>query len=370
MDELIVALRTLLEGVWGEITFTASEMARQLAFIRSRVSEDETDAEIYFRSVKRLGKIVILVPIPLFVVGIFTSCGPLMATMGLIWALFTVLFATAASPVAIFIASLAAADKKQDVADNVEHYMATVKKVLYAELAITICFLGIPMDNNPFAVPELAVVALFFLASGAKGKFGKRLLNTLAGIVAVMVLWSMFSPQSYNNLQSKLRAIDPWAAKIIGRAPATPPGGLTTNQEELNAAVAEAQAQAQAQAGSPTPSSQPTPPGMRGYAVQAEQPADIRFAEGEDTKKVEVPNGAFTPWIFLPTAPRGGGSFTTTITPPLGPGQAIIVYCLDGRVFTRTAEHNPVIAPGPQAVSLMGKGWTGVATVRILRTGH
>lgn len=364
MDEMIIALRTLLEGIWGEITFTTSEVARQLAFIRTSASDDETDGELYFRSIKHLGKIVITIPVPFFLIGIFTSWSPLIATMGLIWALFTVLFATAASPVAIFVSSLVQADKRKKISDDVESYMATVKKALYVELTITVAFLVIPMDNNPWAVPELAVLVLFFVLSGAKGKFGKRMLNAIASVAMVMILWSMFAPQSYSNLQTRLRVIDPFVGRVIGRSPAVPAGGLTTDPAELHSAVVQAQQEQTQTTEQARTQSQPTPSGMRGYAVQPEQSADIRFSDNENVKSVQVADGQFTSWIYLPTVP---GSFSTEINPPLGPGQSIVIYCLDGRVFVRTAGHNPVIAPGPQAISLMGRGWSGTETIRDLR---
>ncbi len=344
MDELIIALRTLLEGFWGEFTFTTSEVARQLAFIRSRVSEDETDAEIYFRSVKRLGKIVILIPVPFFIIGVFTSCGPLISLIGLTWALFTVLFATAASPVAVFISSLVEADKKMGVADNVENYMATVKKVLYTELAIAIAFLAIPMDNNPWAVPELAVVILFFLLSGTKGKFGKKILNVMASLVAVMVLWSMFSPQSYNNLQSRLRAVDPWVANVIGRSPTIPPGGLTTNQAELNSAVAQAQ---QAQASAP-------------QAQQSNQVSQepVMFAPGTTTRYVSYVSGKWTTNIITPPTSK---SYRIDI--PLH--QAIFVKFLDGSVYRMTEEEDSWWGVHRGVFAIMGDNCSGVATISI-----
>jgi hypothetical protein len=319
--------------------------------------------ERYIQALLRLALWFVLISAGMLVLSVLTGIGWLVALIGCFLAAWTFIAISVEAPLGMVLEYILSGGKK----GSGERWIKLVKTIMTVELLFALGASIGQLHQNPELVPYILLLAavLGVLSAGTKSNGGKTVIKTIVLIVFLILSTAMFFP----NLLPVMNSWRGWANNelLTLRKPGIPPGGLTTNQAALNAAVAEAQAQAQAQAGSPTPSSQPTPPGMQGYAVQAEQPADIHFAEGEDTKEVEVPNGNFTPWIFLPTTTRGGGSYTTTITPPLGPGQAIIVYCLDGRVFTRTAEHNPVIAPGPQAFSLMGRGWAGVATIRVLR---
>ncbi len=331
------------------------DMARKLAFIKK--PQERSVWSVYLQALLRYALAITIAPMVLLAIGIATDWNWLIGIVGVFWSICTILIFVIAAPVGVLIEMIA--DYPSGFGKN---YVHTVGKVLAMETAFAFGAMIVPVGNNPNILP-VAIVAVILLAwfswSGSqviKGKKPNKLATKLVGSVLTITILAFFFPNILPVGSSWIR----WAnEKVLDlKKPGLPLAPLATSQAELNQAIAQAQ---QTQS--------PMPPGMQAnVSAQPIQPADIRFAGNETSKDVPYTTARCTPWVYLP---RTTGSWSTDLTPALTtPGQSISIYCLDGRKFTRTYDHNPVIYPTPQAISIVGDNCEGTATINILRLGH
>lgn len=189
----------------------ATEVVRRLALVGK--PEDETRVAVYFKSLRRLALLVLIMPIPILALGIAGGWEWLVALVGIFWALATLLLLVVALPLGILIEALVHGPKGSG-----DRYVKLALGILLAELTFTLFRSVVPINQNPGAIPIVVLAAAILGILGAMGlktPFTKKMIGGMATTVLVTSTLSFFFPQSFTVLKTLRGKIDKEAATLL-----------------------------------------------------------------------------------------------------------------------------------------------------------
>lgn len=237
----------MIEYLWDFTFLGIAEMARRLSLMptpqRQRgESPNAAKARIYLAALRRLFLAAATFPIPIVAIGIVANTGWIVATVGIFWAIATILLLIAATPLAILIDFLLEV-VGTGIPANPAHWLATItgaahragtrwvktaQTVLLTELAFSMFAAVLPLHNNPAAIPVIfviaAVVGLMGSATGGNNR-GRKFIATVASLLLGYYVLSLFFPKSYKKMDEVRDRVDRTVSGVMSseKKPVVPP---------------------------------------------------------------------------------------------------------------------------------------------------
>lgn len=203
-------LRTL-QLLFDLIMTGVADVTQVLTLINTH---NKTRMEIYGAGLKRMAIIAILLPIPLLIVSVITRIYWLTAWVGIFWAITSVLLLLLITPIGLLIEVVSGGVKGSGT-----RYINFVLGILLSELCITIFLVIVPIKNNYAVLPILIILAAILGIIGAIGAnnsiFTKRLITTLATLLFIVLILSLFFPNLSRYTAIKAGKIDPEITKLL-----------------------------------------------------------------------------------------------------------------------------------------------------------
>lgn len=203
-NELWVTLQLLFDIMMLHL----ADAAQVVAFVGNQNNQGQprTDMQVYLIGLRRLAIIAIIFPIPILILGILGHWVAVISTAGLLWAIFTIILLTLATPIGLLLEATVGGMK-----DSGKRYVNLVLGVLLTELVFTLFVAVVPINNNPNALPIviLAAAILGILGvTGTKTMATKKRIGTIAGLVLIIFTFSFFFPQTFQCLQGIRERVD------------------------------------------------------------------------------------------------------------------------------------------------------------------
>ena len=162
MTPLFRIIKAIVDGGLTD----ASEVARRLSLQGD--PDGKTRLEVYKRSLKRIGLVVMVLPLVMLIVGLMGNMGWLVASIGIFWSLVTIIFLGLAAPIGVILEVVLGGS----IRGSGSRYFKLCLGILLAELTFTLFRSVVPISNNPKAVPIVTLCAFILGVLGAMGANG------------------------------------------------------------------------------------------------------------------------------------------------------------------------------------------------------
>ena len=212
MSPLLRIIKAVIDGGLTD----ATEVARRLSL--QGKPEGTTRLEVYKRALIRLGIAVLIFPILIVIVGLIGNLGWLVAIIGIFWSLATVILLALAAPIGIILEAIIG----RSIRGSGARYYKLCLGILLSELAFTLFRAVVPINNNPAAVPIVAVSAAILGILGAMGANTpsiKKIIGAMATITLIFFTFSFFLPKSFKAISNAQTKIDKGIAALIENGP-------------------------------------------------------------------------------------------------------------------------------------------------------
>ncbi len=208
MTPLFRILKSIVDGGLTD----ASEVARRLSL--QGEPDGKTRLEVYKKSLKRVGLVVIVLPLVMLVVGLVGDMGWLVASIGIFWSLVTIILLGLAAPIGIILEVILGGN----IRGSGTRYYKLCLGLLLAELTFTLFRSVVPISNNPKAVPIVTVCAAILGILGAMGANTpsiKKIIGFCATVTLFVFMVSFFFPETFRAASQVSKSIDKGVASII-----------------------------------------------------------------------------------------------------------------------------------------------------------
>jgi hypothetical protein len=238
---ILADIFTLILGEWATMSRRLAKLGLPGGNAPARspwMGVKEQMARVYLGAIRRLLIIIAVIPIPLLAIGIWGEIGWLVAMVGLLWAIPTLILTFVATPIGLLINLLKEEDEKSATGSR---YMRMALGLLFAEMSFALLLVLVPVRNNLAALPVLAIAAAIIgiLNFGVKAEFFRSLMKTAATITIVAMVVSFYFPRMYGMVGRWMGTWDERmyekAAPYLGETTAVPTAG-TVSQEGMDSA--------------------------------------------------------------------------------------------------------------------------------------
>lgn len=212
---LLRSLRAILAVLIGEV----ADISRRVALMPPPpyspwFSQEENDFRMYRDALVRLFIYVALFPIPILVLGVIGGLGWVIATAALLWVIPTIALLAVATPLGILWNLFS---KKSESDSKGPRYVRFALSVLYFELSFALLLIVVPVGNRLSALPIILLcITLIGLGRYLKGWFMKGAVYSVAGLVVIVLVFSLYLPNTYELLGRWMGTWDDRAVSQIG----------------------------------------------------------------------------------------------------------------------------------------------------------
>ncbi len=212
MTPLFRIIKAIVDGGLTD----ATEVARRLSL--QGEPGGKTRLEVYKKSLKRIGLVVIVLPLVMLIVGMVGEMGWLVASIGIFWSLVTIIFLGLAAPIGIVLEVILGGS----IRGSGSRYYKLCLGILLAELTFTLFRSVVPISNNPKAVPIVTLCAVILGVLGAMGANTpsiKKIIGFLATVTLFAFMFSFFFPETFNAASGVRQKIDTGIATLLEKGP-------------------------------------------------------------------------------------------------------------------------------------------------------
>ena len=212
MTPLFRIIKAIVDGGLTD----ASEVARRLSLQGD--PDGKTRLEVYKRSLKRIGLVVMVLPLVMLIVGLMGNMGWLVASIGIFWSLVTIIFLGLAAPIGVILEVVLGGS----IRGSGSRYFKLCLGILLAELTFTLFRSVVPISNNPKAVPIVTLCAIILGVLGAMGANTpsiKKIIGFGATVTLFAFMFSFFFPETFNAASSVRQKIDTGIATLLEKGP-------------------------------------------------------------------------------------------------------------------------------------------------------
>lgn len=173
-----------------------------------------TRAADFWRRTQRLALVIIIVPIIIFIAGIFFHSRPTIAIAGLLstifWGAILLAFASIAELLSVVYRELRGSETRGRI------YIQAVATVLLGEMIVVGYAILVPVWNNPGAIPIVAMIAIILATMLVVWEMQLKVFRQIAFWVAIVAFVfftaSFFLPNTFSVIEKKAPKIDQYFA--------------------------------------------------------------------------------------------------------------------------------------------------------------
>ncbi|MCR4275302.1 MAG: hypothetical protein NUV83_00900 [Candidatus Wolfebacteria bacterium] len=229
LREILLTLRLILDTI---IT-GAADAAEVIALVGG---DNRTDFEVYRVGLSRLAIVMMLLPIPILLLGIF-GFSMWISVAGLVWAFFTILLSLLAAPIALIIDAI----WRRTAVGFGERYVRLTLHVLFAELSFALMLIIIPIDKRPELIPLLLLLAfIIFIGTrlfGGTSIFNGRAITFVASMIFITIVISLFLPRTAELARNSAKGIDNGIVTTLTMKPSNAEAGVAPSAPVLKEIV-------------------------------------------------------------------------------------------------------------------------------------
>ncbi len=221
LREILLTLQLILDTVIAG----AADAAEVIALVGGK---DRTDLEVYQIGLSRLAIVMMLLPIPILLLGIF-GFSMWISVAGLVWAFFTILLSLLAAPIALIIDAI----WRRTAVGFGERYVRLTLHVLFAELSFALMLIVVPIDKRPELIPLLLLLALIIFIGtrlfGGASIFNGRAITVVASMIFIAIVISLFLPRTAELARNSAKGIDNGIVTTLTMKPSNAEAGIAAS---------------------------------------------------------------------------------------------------------------------------------------------